>query len=53
MASRALRSRTAEMNQENLDLPAGEKISEKQYVGLGSREPSEGLGSVEKLSEVD
>jgi hypothetical protein len=46
MASRSLRSRTAEANQENLELPAGERASERPNV-----QPAV-LDSVGELSEL-
>lgn len=41
MASRSLRSRTAEVCQDNLEIPAGEGASEMQVS-----DPSERLGSL-------
>lgn len=51
MASRALRSRTVEPSQEDLETPAGERPSESE--GLGSLESSERLGSSDQqTSEI-
>ena len=47
MASRSLRSRVAGLNTENQDSPAGESTS-----GLGSREASEGLGSLGETEQL-